>query len=176
MCKLASAGVRLRSCWWVPPAQVAGAGGGRMQWRRWKTGFAVLVALGALTLTGRLLDLGAKPPPAAPSSPRPTSSTVPARPASSSTTPPRTFPSALARPLRLPSTPPDLVRFQAEDHTVSAVEVLDPAAAGQTDNGGSWWLTFLLRAGVGCYGLQIDSARFSEVVVVDFRACCRPHR
>src|SRR6266487_3074578 len=247
MCKLASAGVRLRSCWWVPPAQVAGAGGGRMQWRRWKTGFAVLVALGALTLTGRLLDLGAKPPPAAPSSPRPTSSTVPARPASSSTTPPRTFPSALARPLRLPSPPPDgscpatppargrhvwgsgpqavalgagpvypvlfttpgglpdrtssvywvapqpvggvaivrghrlgtphdLVRFQAEDHTVSAVEVLDPAAAGQTDNGGSWWLTFLLRAGVGCYGLQIDSARFSEVVVVDFRACCRPHR
>src|SRR6266511_2756887 len=104
MCKLASAGVRLRSCWWVPPAQVAGAGGGRMQWRRWKTGFAVL---GALALTGRLLDLGAKPPPAAPSSPRPTSSTVPARPASSSTTPPRTFPSALARPLRLPSPPPD---------------------------------------------------------------------
>src|SRR6266540_1479894 len=195
MCKLASAGVRLRSCWWVPPAQVAGAGGGRMQWRRWKTGFAVLVALGALTLTGRLLDLGAKPPPAAPSSPRPTSSTVPARPASSSTTPPRTFPGglpdrtssvywvapqpvggvAIVRGHRL-GTPHDLVRFQAEDHTVSAVEVLDPAAAGQTDNGGSWWLTFLLRAGVGCYGLQIDSARFSEVVVVDFRACCRPHR
>jgi len=72
--------------------------------------------------------------------------------------------------------PHDLVRFQAEDHTVSAVEVLDPAAAGRTDNGGSWWRTFLLRVGVGCYGLQIDSARFSEVVVVDFRACCRPHR
>lgn len=72
--------------------------------------------------------------------------------------------------------PHDLVRFQAEDRTVTAVEVLDPTAAGQTDSGGSWWLTFLLRAGVGCYGLQIDSARFSEVVVVDFRACCRPYR
>jgi hypothetical protein len=229
---------------------VAGEGGGRMQWRSWRswrTGLAVLVALGALTLAGRLLDLTPTPPPAQPSSTPPASSPVPARPASSSTTPPPTFPRALARPLRLPSPPPDgscpatpparsrhiwgsnpqavalgdgpvypvlfltpgglpdqtssvywvapkpvggvaivrghrlgmpqdLVRFQAEDHTVSAVEVLDPAAAGQTDNGGSWWLTFLLREGVGCYGLQIDSARFSEVVVVDFRACCRPHR
>jgi hypothetical protein len=226
---------------------VAGEGGGRMQWRRARIWLAVLVALGALTVAGRLLDLTATPPPAQPTSTPPTSSPVPARPASSSTTPPRTFPSALARPLRLPSPPPDgscpatpparnrhiwdsnpqavalgdgpvypvllrtpgglpdqtssvywvapqpaggvaivrghrlgmphdLVRFQAEDHTVSAVEVLDPAAAGQTDNGGSWWRTFLLRVGVGCYGLQIDSTRFSEVVVVDFRACCRPHR
>jgi hypothetical protein len=72
--------------------------------------------------------------------------------------------------------PHDRVRFQAENHTVGAVQVLDPATAGQTDSGGSWWLTFLLRVRVGCYGLQIDSARFSEVVVVDFRACCRPHR
>ena len=82
---------------------------------------------------------------------------------------------AIVRGHRL-GTPHDPVRFQAEDDTVSAVEVLDPAAAGQTGNGGSWWLTFLLRVGVGCYGLQIDSASFSEVVVVDFRACCRPHR
>jgi hypothetical protein len=66
--------------------------------------------------------------------------------------------------------PQDPVRFQDEDHKVTAVEVLDPAAAGRTDNGGSWWLTFLLRVGVGCYGLQLDSAGFSEVVVVDFRA------
>jgi hypothetical protein len=217
-----------------------------MQWRSWRTGLAVLATLGALTVAGRLLDLTATPPPAQPSGPRPTSSTVPARPTANSTTPPRTFPKALARPLRLPSPPPDgscpatppargrhiwasdpqtvalgdgpvypvlfttpgglpdrtssvhwvapkplggvaivrghrlgmphdPVRFQAEDHTVSAVEVLDPAA-GQTDNGGSWWLTFLLRAGVACYGLQIDGAGFSEVVVVDFRACCRPHR
>jgi hypothetical protein len=229
---------------------VAGEGGGRVQWRRWRSwriGLAVLVALGALTVAGRLLNLTATPPPAQPSSPPPTSSTVPARQASNPTTPPRTFPRALARPLRLPSpqhdgscpaTPParsrhiwssdpqavalgdgpvypvlstttgglpdqtssvywvapkplggvaivrghrlgmphDRVRFQAENHTVRAVEVLDPAAAGQTDNGGSWWLTFLLRVGVGCYGLQIDSASFSEVVVVDFRVCCRPHR
>src|SRR6266702_4491994 len=84
---------------------VAGAGGGRMRWRRWRTGLAVLVALGALTVAGRLLDLGATPPPATLSSPRPTSSPVPARPAASSATPPPTFPSALARPLRLPSPP-----------------------------------------------------------------------
>jgi hypothetical protein len=218
-----------------------------MQRRTWRTGVAILVTLGSLTVAGRLLDLTATPPPAQPSIPPPTSSTVPVRPAPDSTTPTQTFPSALARPLRMPIPPPDgscpatpptrgrhiwgsdpqavalgdgpvypvlfvtpgglpdrtssvhwvaprplggvaivrghrlgmphdLVRFQAEDHTVRAVEVLDPAAAGQTDDGGSWWLTFLLWAGVGCYGLQIDAARFSEVVVVDFRACCRPHR
>jgi hypothetical protein len=66
--------------------------------------------------------------------------------------------------------PHDPVRFQDEDHPVTAVEVLDPAAAGQADNGGSWWPTFLLRVGVGCYGLQIDGPRFSQVVVVDFRS------
>jgi hypothetical protein len=66
--------------------------------------------------------------------------------------------------------PHDPVRFQDEDRHVSAIEVLDPAAAGQDQNGGSWWLTFLLRVGVGCYGLQIDSSSFSEVVVVDFRS------
>jgi hypothetical protein len=215
-----------------------------MQRRRWRTGLAVLVALGALTVAGRLLDLTTTRPPAVPSSAPPsTSSTVPAQPVPRATTPPRTFPKALARPLRLPSlrsdgscpaTPPtrdrrlwpgdpqgstlvrgngpvypvlftnlsggpdrrssvywvapkplagvaivrgrrlgvphDRVRFRDENRHVTAVEVLDPAAAGQADNGGLWWLTFLLRVGVGCYGLQIDSAGFSEVVVVDFRA------
>jgi hypothetical protein len=215
-----------------------------MQWRRWRTGLAVLVALAALIVAGRLLDLTTTRPPAAPSRPPPpTSSTVPPQPAPSATTPPRTFPKALARPLRLPSlrsdgscpaTPPardrrlwpsdpglpalvlgngpvypvlfpnpsggpdrrssvywiarkplagvaivrghrlgvphDRVHFQDENRHVIAVEVLDPAAAGQADNGGLWWLTFLLRVGMGCYGLQIDSAGFSEVVVVDFRA------
>jgi hypothetical protein len=212
-----------------------------MRWRSWRTGLAVLAALGALALAGRLLDLAGKPPPAPPSGAPPPSSTIPARPAPSPTTPPRTVPTALTRPLRLPSlrpdgscpstppargrhiwgsdqhavalgdgpvypvlftkpgggpdrtssvywvapTPPggvvivrghrlgmphDPVRFQDEDHHVTAVQVLDSAAAGQADNGGSWWITFLLRVGVGCYGLQIDGARFSEVVVIDFRA------
>ncbi len=76
---------------------------------------------------------------------------------------------AIVRGHRL-GVPHDRVRFQDENHHVTAVEVLDPAAAGQADNGGAWWLTFLLRVGVGCYGLQIDGAGFSEVVVVDFRA------
>lgn len=214
-----------------------------MQWRRYRTGLAVLAALGALALAGRLLDLAATPPPATPSRAPPPSSTVPVRPAPASTTPPPTFPRALARPLRLPSprpdgscpaTPPtrdrhlwpsdpqapavvlgngpvypvlftnpgggpdrgssvywiapnpldgvaivrghrlgmpqDLVRFQDEDHHVSAVQVLDPAAAGQADNGSSWWLTFKLRVGIGCYGLQIDGADFSQVIVVNFRS------
>jgi hypothetical protein len=33
-----------------------------------------------------------------------------------------------------------------------------------------WWITFLLRVGPGCYGLQVDGPGFSEVVVVNFRA------
>jgi hypothetical protein len=213
-------------------------------WRRgWGIGLAVVVALGALTVAGRALDLATGPAPA----PAPSPSTATTRPVVRSTAPPATFPRALARPLRLPSPPPDgscpasppardrnvwsggaptaalgdgpvypvlalrlsgqpdqtspvrwvaprpptgvaivrgqrlgmpeqPVRFQAEDETVSAVQVLDPAAARRTDNGGWWWRTFLLRAGSGCYGLQIDGAGFSEVVVVDFRPCCRPHR
>jgi hypothetical protein len=78
-----------------------------MRWRRAKIGLAVLVALGALALAGRLLDLAGTPPPAAPSRAPPASSAVPARPAASPTTPPRTVPTALARPLRLPSLRPD---------------------------------------------------------------------
>jgi hypothetical protein len=213
--------------------------------RGWGIGLAVVVALGALTVAGRALDLATGPAPAP--APAPSPSTTAARPPVRTTAPPATFPRALARPLRLPSPPPDgscpasppardpnvwsggphsaalgdgpvypvlalrpsgqpdqtspvrwvapkppagvaivrgqrlgmpdqPVRFQAEDETVSAVQVLDPAAAGRTGDGGRWWRTFLLRAGVGCYGLQIDGAAFSEVVVVDFRPCCRPYR
>jgi hypothetical protein len=212
-----------------------------MRWRRARIGLAVLAALGALTIAGRLLDPAAQPPPAAPSSAPATSATVPVPLVTSPTRPPATFPKALARPLRLPSrrpdgscpsTPPtrgrhiwgsdqqavalgdgpvypvlltkpgggpdrtssmywvapnplggvaivrghrlgrprDPVRFQDEGRDVAAVEVLDPAAAGQADNGGSWWITFLLRVGVGCYGLQIDGPGFSQIVVVDFRS------
>ena len=216
-----------------------------MHWHRSRTGLAVLAALAALAalaLAGRLLDLAATPsPPAAPSGAPPPSATIPAPLVTSPTTPPPTFPRALARPLRLPSPPPDgscpatpptrgrhiwgsdqhavalgdgpvypvlltkpdggpdrtssmywiaptplgsvaivrghrlgrphdPVRFQDQDHHLTAVQVLDPAAAGQADNGGSWWPTFLLRVGVGCYGLQIDGARFSKVIVTDFRA------
>lgn len=39
-----------------------------------------------------------------------------------------------------------------------------------TDSQGHGWITFLLRAGVGCYGLQIDAPRFSKVLVVQFRS------
>jgi hypothetical protein len=196
--------------------------------------------VGALAVAGQLLDLAGKPPPAPPSR-APATSAVPARPATSSTTPPRTVPTALARPLRLPSLRPDgscpatppargrhiwgsdqqaealgdgpvypvlftkpgggpdrtssvywvaptppggvvivrghrlgrshaPVRFQDEDRNVTTVEVFDPAAAGQADTGGLWWITFLLRVGPGCYGLQVDGPGFSEVVVVNFRA------
>jgi hypothetical protein len=48
-----------------------------MPWRRARIGLAVLAALGALTIAGRLLDPAALPPPAAPSSAPATSATVP---------------------------------------------------------------------------------------------------
>src|SRR4029453_4995239 len=76
------------------PDTVAGEGGDRMPWRRWGIGLAVLVALGALALAGRLLDLVATQPPAAPSgsSAPPLSSTVPVPLETSPTRPPATFP------------------------------------------------------------------------------------
>jgi hypothetical protein len=46
---------------------------------------------------------------------------------------------------------------------------LIPLPPGQTDSQGHGWIT-LLRAGVGCYGLQIDAPRFSKVLVVQFRS------
>ena len=64
----------------------------------------------------------------------------------------------------------DRVHFQDEHRNVTTVEVLDPGTAEQADNGGLWWITFLLRVGSGCYGLRIDSPGFSDVIAVDFRA------
>lgn len=61
-------------------------------------------------------------------------------------------------------------RVRDKDQKVDVVQVLDPAPAGQTDSQGHGWITFLLRAGVGCYGLQIDAPRFRKVLVVQFRS------
>jgi hypothetical protein len=46
--------------------------------------------------------------------------------------------------------------------------VLDPAVAYRAGAEGRWWRPTRPRAGPGCYGLQIDGLRFSEVLVVNF--------
>jgi hypothetical protein len=50
------------------------------------------------------------------------------------------------------------------DHSVVATGTAHPSGP----QGGSWWRATRLRAGTGCYGLQIDGRRFSEVLVVQF--------
>jgi hypothetical protein len=42
---------------------------------------------------------------------------------------------------------------------------LSPANAGQSNGGWLSWSTYIEVSGPGCYGLQIDSAGFSEVIV-----------
>lgn len=65
--------------------------------------------------------------------------------------------------------PEDRIRFQDDRRQLQPVHVLDPAAAYPAGpQGGSWWRATRLRAGTGCYGLQIDGRRFSEVLVVQF--------
>jgi hypothetical protein len=64
--------------------------------------------------------------------------------------------------------PKDQVRFQQDQQQSRPVHVLDPATAYPTGDRGSWWPKTRLRAGPGCYGLQIDGAEFSEVLVVEF--------
>ena len=44
--------------------------------------------------------------------------------------------------------------------------MLDPAASHPAGEG-RWWRPTRLRAGAGCYGLQIDGLRFSQVLVVE---------
>lgn len=64
--------------------------------------------------------------------------------------------------------PRDRVRFQQGGQTAGPVHVLDPAVALGSGAEGRWWRLTRLRAGPGCYGLQIDGLRFSEVLVVQF--------
>jgi len=65
--------------------------------------------------------------------------------------------------------PQDPIRFQDDNRGMDVVAVLDPASARRTGSQGHWWRTSL-RAGIGCYGLQIDGPRFSKVLVVEFRS------
>jgi hypothetical protein len=64
--------------------------------------------------------------------------------------------------------PRDRIQFQGERQELRPVHVLDPAAAYPAARQGSWWRPTRLRAGPGCYGLQIDGPRFSQVLVVEF--------
>ena len=64
--------------------------------------------------------------------------------------------------------PRDRVRFQQGSQAATPVHVLDPATAFRAGAEGRWWRLTRLRAGPGCYGLQIDGLRFSEVLVVQF--------
>jgi hypothetical protein len=74
---------------------------------------------------------------------------------------------AIVRGHRL-GAPRDRVRFLHDDQEPSLVHVLDPGAAYPDGRKGNWWRATRLRAGAGCYGLQIDGPRFSQVLVVEF--------
>jgi hypothetical protein len=63
--------------------------------------------------------------------------------------------------------PRDRIGFQ-QDRESRPVHLLDPAAAYPAGSQGRWWRPTRLRAGPGCYGLQIDGPRFSRVLVVEF--------
>jgi hypothetical protein len=74
---------------------------------------------------------------------------------------------AIVRGHRL-GAPRDQIRFLHDDQEPSLVHVLDPGAAYPDGRKGNWWRATRLRAGAGCYGLQIDGPRFSQVLVVEF--------
>ena len=63
--------------------------------------------------------------------------------------------------------PRDRIRFLHDGQEPSLVHMLDPAAAYPAGGKGRWWRPTRLRAGAGCYGLQIDGPRFSQVLVVE---------
>jgi hypothetical protein len=75
---------------------------------------------------------------------------------------------AIVRGHRL-GAPRDRIGFLDGDRRPSPVHVLAPAAAHPAGRKGSWWPATRLRAGAGCYGLQIDGPGFSQVLVVQFR-------
>jgi hypothetical protein len=64
--------------------------------------------------------------------------------------------------------PGDRIAFQDGQERSRLVHLLDPAAAYPAGSQGRWWRPTRLRAGPGCYGLQIDGPRFSQVLVVEF--------
>jgi hypothetical protein len=74
---------------------------------------------------------------------------------------------AIVRGHRL-GAPRDRVRFLNDERELSLTHVLDPATAYPAGGEGRWWRATRLRAGAGCYGLQIDGPSFSEVLVVEF--------
>jgi hypothetical protein len=74
---------------------------------------------------------------------------------------------AIVRGQRL-GAPRDRIRFQQSGQGPRLVHVLDPASAYRAGAEGHWWRPTRLRAGPGCYGLQIDGPGFSEVLVVQF--------
>jgi hypothetical protein len=64
--------------------------------------------------------------------------------------------------------PGDRIGFRDGQEVSRPVHVLDPAAAYPAGSRGRWWRPTRLHAGPGCYGLQIDGAGFSQVLVVEF--------
>jgi hypothetical protein len=75
---------------------------------------------------------------------------------------------AIVRGHRL-GAPSDRIRFQNSEEALGLIHVLDPAAANPAGSqGGVWWRSTPMRAGAGCYGLQIDGPRSSQVLVVEF--------
>ena len=75
---------------------------------------------------------------------------------------------AIVRGQRL-GAPGDRIRFKDDHQRLRLVHVLDPATAYRAGPEGHWWRPTPLRAGAGCYGLQIDGPGFSEVLVVELR-------
>jgi hypothetical protein len=75
---------------------------------------------------------------------------------------------AIVRGHRL-GAPRDRIRFRDDRREFRLLHVLDPATAHVAGPEGSWWRSTPIRAGAGCYGLQIDGPGFSQVLVVEFR-------